>query len=147
MEGQLSNVVSQTQTHDCQDSLSESSICQLQPDDQASRTKIACRDTTENSASIGAEQPAEKEPSISKTNSCQLAETEFSLTGCVSDNPGAATSWKTDFSLQTQSYLEQQRKFWPREGKHILAQYDDESIVVYQAFKPEIAEYAVKHQQ
>ena len=48
---------------------------------------------------------------------------------------------------QTESYMEQVTKEWPRRGRHILAQYDDHSVVVYQAFCPEIAEYAVKHQK
>jgi len=42
-------------------------------------------------------------------------------------------------------YLEQ-TKSWPRAGKHILAQYDDESIVVYQAYHPVIGEFAAKYQ-
>ena len=41
----------------------------------------------------------------------------------------------------------QQTKIWPQLGKHILAQYDEDSVVVYQAYKPSIAEYAVKQQQ
>eukprot|EP01119_Soliformovum_irregulare_P008354 TRINITY_DN21476_c0_g1_i1.p1 TRINITY_DN21476_c0_g1~~TRINITY_DN21476_c0_g1_i1.p1 ORF type:complete len:252 (+),score=55.78 TRINITY_DN21476_c0_g1_i1:35-790(+) len=45
-----------------------------------------------------------------------------------------------------ESYLEQQTKTWPSEGKHILAQFDDESIVVYQAYCPGIAKWAVEHQ-
>ncbi|XP_052072735.1 uncharacterized protein LOC127710813 [Mytilus californianus] len=40
-----------------------------------------------------------------------------------------------------------QKESWPREGKHILAQYDDRSVIVYQAFKPAIAKYAVQNQQ
>ena len=48
---------------------------------------------------------------------------------------------------QTESYMEQITREWPRRGRHILAQYDDRSVVVYQAFCPEIAEYAVKHQK
>ena len=40
-----------------------------------------------------------------------------------------------------------QQPHWPRTGRHILAQYDDASIVVYQAYRPAIAEYAVKHQR
>lgn len=40
-----------------------------------------------------------------------------------------------------------QAKTWPKEGHHILAQYDDNSVVVYQAYKPTIAEYAVKNQR
>ena len=54
---------------------------------------------------------------------------------------GAASEW------QTESYMDQLTKEWPRRGRHILAQYDDHSVVVYQAFCPEIAEYAVKHQK
>ncbi|VDI03099.1 Hypothetical predicted protein [Mytilus galloprovincialis] len=40
-----------------------------------------------------------------------------------------------------------QRDSWPREGKHILAQYDDRSVIVYQAFNPAIAKYAVQNQR
>ena len=46
-----------------------------------------------------------------------------------------------------ESYTEQQDKTWPKEGRYILAQYDEDSIVVYQAYCPEIADYAVKHQK
>jgi hypothetical protein len=34
---------------------------------------------------------------------------------------------------------------WPNSGRHILAQYDDETIIVYQAFRAEIAAYAINH--
>lgn len=34
---------------------------------------------------------------------------------------------------------------WPDEGRHILAQYDDQNIVVYQAFKPTIGRFAATH--
>lgn len=34
---------------------------------------------------------------------------------------------------------------WPQEGNHILAQYDAESIIVYQAYKPSIGHYAAKN--
>ncbi|XP_077996213.1 uncharacterized protein LOC144449541 [Glandiceps talaboti] len=47
----------------------------------------------------------------------------------------------------TESYIEQVRNNWPKSGKHILAQYDDNVVVVYQAFKPQIAEYAVENQR
>jgi hypothetical protein len=49
--------------------------------------------------------------------------------------------------LQTQSYLLQKESIWPEEGRHILAQYDEDSVVVYQAYCPEIAKYAVEHQK
>jgi hypothetical protein len=48
--------------------------------------------------------------------------------------------------LQLESY-EAQRRRWPAAGRHILAQYDEDSVVVYQAFRPEIARYAVEHQR
>lgn len=54
---------------------------------------------------------------------------------------GGSRRWKV------QSYLEQRDGKWPREGKHVLAQYDDDSVVVYQAYCPEIAQYAVEHQK
>jgi len=49
------------------------------------------------------------------------------------------------FPLQTELYLEQKAKLWPADGKHVLAQFDDQNVVVYQAFCPEIADYVVKH--
>jgi hypothetical protein len=36
---------------------------------------------------------------------------------------------------------------WPRSGRHIMAQFDADSIIVYQAYKPSIARFAVEHQQ
>ena len=44
-------------------------------------------------------------------------------------------------------YQEQKDHFWPPAGRHILAQYDDDTVVVYQAFCPNIADYAVKNQR
>jgi hypothetical protein len=41
-------------------------------------------------------------------------------------------------------YREQQQT-WPREGRHILASFDAESIVVYQAYRPSIGRFAVSH--
>jgi hypothetical protein len=35
----------------------------------------------------------------------------------------------------------------PKTGKQIIGQYDEQWIVVYQAFNPGITDYAVKHQQ
>ncbi|MFZ0544009.1 MAG: DUF4291 domain-containing protein [Candidatus Promineifilaceae bacterium] len=32
---------------------------------------------------------------------------------------------------------------WPKSGRHILAQFDQDSIVVYQAYKPSIGHFAV----
>lgn len=34
---------------------------------------------------------------------------------------------------------------WPKQGRHILAGFDDETIVVYQAYKPEIGRWAAKN--
>uniref|UniRef100_A0A914WJP3 DUF4291 domain-containing protein n=1 Tax=Plectus sambesii TaxID=2011161 RepID=A0A914WJP3_9BILA len=38
----------------------------------------------------------------------------------------------------------QQAKLWPSRGQHILAHYDDQSIVVYQAYNQQIAKAAVQ---
>lgn len=40
-----------------------------------------------------------------------------------------------------------QRHLWPFRGKHILAHYNDKGVVVYQAFRKEIVEYAVANQK
>lgn len=46
--------------------------------------------------------------------------------------------------LKIERYMEQMER-WPAEGRHILAQYDPSSIVVYQAYKPKIGRFAVDH--
>src|SRR6476469_8467285 len=46
--------------------------------------------------------------------------------------------------LKTEPYSEQ-RKRWPASGRHILAQFDAESVVVYQAYRPEIGRFAARH--
>lgn len=51
-----------------------------------------------------------------------------------------------DMSVQLAPYHEQ-RSVWPRRGRHILAQYDDQSIIVYQAYRPSIGHDAVEHQR
>lgn len=45
--------------------------------------------------------------------------------------------------METEPYLEQ-RAHWPKDGRAVLAHYDDDAIVVYQAFKPQIADEAVQ---
>lgn len=47
--------------------------------------------------------------------------------------------------MRTKLYLEQ-LPLWPSSGRHILAQFDEQSIYVYQAYRPAIADYAVKNQ-
>lgn len=49
-------------------------------------------------------------------------------------------------NLKTIPYPQYENKL-PQEGYHILAQTRDENIIVYQAFNPRIASYAVAHQQ
>ena len=46
--------------------------------------------------------------------------------------------------LRLEPYLEQ-RPRWPAAGRHILAQYDDETVIVYQAYRPEIGLDAAAH--
>lgn len=48
--------------------------------------------------------------------------------------------------LKTALYKEQEERL-PQTGKHIIGQIRDDQIIVYQAFNPEIAEYAVKNQR
>jgi hypothetical protein len=46
--------------------------------------------------------------------------------------------------LVTEPYREQVR-LWPKDGRHILAQFDADSVVVYQAYCPSIGRYAAGH--
>jgi hypothetical protein len=47
--------------------------------------------------------------------------------------------------LLTEPYQEQERR-WPPSGQHILAQFDQDSVVVYQAYRPAIGRFAAEHQ-
>jgi len=49
-------------------------------------------------------------------------------------------------TLRTEQYLKQLQR-WPVAGRHILAQFDAETVVVYQAYRPAIGHFAVKHQR
>ena len=44
----------------------------------------------------------------------------------------------------TERYLDQKKR-WPSSGKHILASFDEETIVVYQAYSPTIGLFAVRN--
>ncbi|ANO49545.1 DUF4291 domain-containing protein [Flavobacterium columnare] len=48
-------------------------------------------------------------------------------------------------NLQLKKYTEQLQE-WPQSGHHIMAQYDEEKIIVYQSYRPEIGNFAVKNQ-
>lgn len=41
--------------------------------------------------------------------------------------------------------FEAQRERWPTEGKHILAQFDDERVLVYQSYNAAIGHYAIEN--
>ncbi|AXT59573.1 DUF4291 domain-containing protein [Aquimarina sp. AD10] len=47
--------------------------------------------------------------------------------------------------LQLKKYIEQQND-WPQSGYHIMAQYNEEKIIVYQSYRPDIGSFAVKNQ-
>ncbi|WP_379966899.1 DUF4291 domain-containing protein [Epilithonimonas sp. UC225_85] len=47
--------------------------------------------------------------------------------------------------LKLKKYTEQLQD-WPQTGHHIMAQFDDEKIVVYQSYRKSIGKFAVKNQ-
>lgn len=55
-------------------------------------------------------------------------------------------STMTSLTIASERYTEQLAR-WPTAGRHILASYDDTSVVVYQAYRPSIGQWAVEHQQ
>ncbi|MEM8884355.1 MAG: DUF4291 domain-containing protein [Planctomycetota bacterium] len=50
----------------------------------------------------------------------------------------------TTFPFPTMTYRDAVTQ-WPSEGQHVLATYDDETIVVYQAYRPSIGRHAAEH--
>ncbi len=48
--------------------------------------------------------------------------------------------------MRFKRYLDQNRE-WPQTGRHILAQFDSDSVYVYQAYRSSIAEFAIKNQR
>ena len=46
--------------------------------------------------------------------------------------------------LRTEPYLDQANR-WPASGRHILAQFDDDAVVVYQAYRAAIGRFAAEH--
>lgn len=46
--------------------------------------------------------------------------------------------------LPVTRYLDQSPR-WPQEGQHILAQHDEHSVIVYQAYRPSIGRHAIEH--
>lgn len=48
--------------------------------------------------------------------------------------------------LRTEPYLAQVDR-WPASGRHILAQFDSETVVVYQAYRHAIGRFATQHQR
>lgn len=47
--------------------------------------------------------------------------------------------------MRVEQYQDQKAR-WPASGRHILAQYDEKNIVVYQAYRPSIGRYAAEQQ-
>lgn len=46
--------------------------------------------------------------------------------------------------LVTEPFPDQVR-VWPKAGRHILAQFDDDTVIVYQAYRPAIGRYAAEN--
>lgn len=45
-------------------------------------------------------------------------------------------------NIPTRTYVDQARE-WPQAGQHILANYDNDTILIYQAYSPAIGKFAV----
>jgi len=48
-------------------------------------------------------------------------------------------------NIELKKYDEQITE-WPKSGYHIMAQYDEEEIIIYQSYRKEIGEFAAKNQ-
>jgi hypothetical protein len=47
-------------------------------------------------------------------------------------------------NLITEPYFAQNAR-WPKSGRHVLAQFDADSVVVYHAYCPAIGHFATRH--
>ena len=47
-------------------------------------------------------------------------------------------------SLHLEAFQAQSAR-WPASGRHVLAQYDNDSVVVYQAYRPSIGRFTAEH--
>ena len=47
-------------------------------------------------------------------------------------------------NLVTEPYLTQVAR-WPDSSRHILARFDDDSVIGYQAYRPAIGHFAAQH--
>lgn len=79
----------------------------------------------------------------SSQNSLQAGEADFHDIQAHFLHDIVAKAWP----LGVEPYVRQRSEHWPPRGQHILAHFDDSSIIVYQAYCRDIAEYAVKHQR
>lgn len=79
----------------------------------------------------------------SSQNSLQVGEADFHDMQAHFLHDIVAKAWP----LGVEPYVRQRSEHWPPTGKHILAHFDDSSIIVYQAYCRDIADYAVKHQR
>ncbi len=48
-------------------------------------------------------------------------------------------------TIKLKNYKEQEKE-WPQKGYHIMAQYSEEEIIVYQSYRPEIGNFAAQNQ-
>ncbi len=84
------------------------------------------------------------------TNTTTTTTTTASASAPAVESESSSTSTTAPVvtrQLLTQSYVEQARHIWPGRGQHVLAQFDDDSVVVYQAYKASIAQAAVALQR
>lgn len=95
---------------------------------------MACADFEEQSIRSGSEKDLEE------------STTEEEIKGQHGDNKLPSMKSSKQWNLVTETYCSQ-LQIWPTKGRHILAHYDDDTIVVYQAFKSSIAQYAVENQR
>ncbi|CAB9521435.1 expressed unknown protein [Seminavis robusta] len=84
------------------------------------------------------------EPTEESMLSAEIPEENKSNESTVTDDTTPLTTPK---QWQAEPHYRQSREVWPGRGRFVLAQFDEDSIVVYQAFRPEIAQYAVQHQK
>ncbi|KAH3757215.1 DUF4291 family protein [Pelomyxa schiedti] len=131
-------------------------------------TPCSCTSTTSSSCPedsvVDNQQDPDAEPAMETTDvptsssssasASALASSGGEALGCA---PASSTSWSaadsTEFAarrlanIALMGYTQQRETMWPKGGRAVVAQYNDEAILVYQAYCHSIADYAVKNQK
>jgi hypothetical protein len=64
----------------------------------------------------------------------------------IVDFPHESKRRKWQSSNATDGVIPRPLRRWPKSGRHILAQFNDQGVIAYQAYRHAIGQFAAQHQ-